>query len=146
MFRMLCQTSSQNSQLISQNEKLIIQNEQLSYQMTEVKELVKMHQAIPAQVLLRTPVLLHDARGRVLSFHLDFILSFEAFMAALRDHFQDLGAEKIERKEFALEDLARNQEIDFRLFWARLFKVRSLGLLLNLIADTHVTSQDNAWI
>lgn len=123
MFKMLCKTTTQNCQLIGRPEYLIEQYTLLSRQLSEMKDILKTHREIPAQVLLQSPVILFDARGRISPFHLDFISSLDAFMAVLCIRFHDLGLEKIESEEFSLEDAARGHEIDLRLPWAGLFEV-----------------------
>ena len=50
----------------------------------EIKAMVDRQNLIPAQVLLQKPVILNDARGRTLPFHLEFIDCAEAFTAIRR--------------------------------------------------------------
>ena len=42
-----------------------------------IYDVIKVDKEIPAQVLLSKPAILHDARGRIFPFHLDFIDSAE---------------------------------------------------------------------
>jgi hypothetical protein len=106
---MLCETVGRNKTLIQQ--------------VTDVRNMIVMQRIPPPQVLLQEPVILHDARGRISPFHLDFINSTEAFLAVLRVRFQDLGRTKIERGEFSIEDTARNLDINLKQSWDRVFKV-----------------------
>ncbi|KAM4057641.1 phosphorylase superfamily protein [Hirsutella rhossiliensis] len=77
---------------------------------------------IPAQVTL-APVLVIDARGARLPFHLETINSKELFIAILKARFQDLGTSKIESGEWVLDDLATGQTLDLLRDWQSIIKV-----------------------
>ncbi|KAF2494846.1 hypothetical protein BU16DRAFT_49669 [Lophium mytilinum] len=89
----------------------------------QIYELVlKMQTSIPPQVDRQQPVYFLDACGRLAPFHLEFITSSEAFLAVLKVRFQDRGARKIEKSEFALEDTITHREIDLRRAWDTCFR------------------------
>ena len=99
---------------------------------------VNAHNEIPPQVLLSEPAILHDARGRLLPFHLDFInsadvsiliqvqnairvavlkLLLQALIAVLKVRFEDIGLRKIEKGQFVLEDTFRKHTISLKSSW-----------------------------
>ena len=103
-----------------------------------ISDVVKVDKEIPAQVLLSNPAILHDARGRIFPFHLDFIdsadvsveiqvrsafhmavliLVLQAFIAVLKVRFKDIGLRKIEKGQFVLEDTFRKHAINFKNSW-----------------------------
>ena len=104
----------------------------------DIASMLRINQAIPAQVLLSAPVVLLDARGRCTPFNLEFIDSAEvctyfsmgendlhcsndslqAFMAVLKVRFKDIGLRKIENGEFALEDTRRKRSLSLSDTWS----------------------------
>lgn len=104
----------------------------------DIASMLRTNQGMPAQVLLSTPVVLLDARGRCAPFHLEFIDSAEvcspfsigendlhrsnhllqAFVAVLKVRFKDIGLRKIENGEFALEDTRRKRSLSLSDAWS----------------------------
>lgn len=103
-----------------------------------IYDVVKVDKEIPAQVLLSKPAILHDARGRIFPFHLEFIdsadvsipiqvqnaihvavltLALQAFIAVLKVRFKDIGLRKIEEGQFVLEDRLRKHGISLTNSW-----------------------------
>ena len=67
-----------NNETIISSQNAMIQNQQdMLVHLRGLSTMVKVTQAIPAQVLLSTPVILLDALGRRAPFHLEFIDSAE---------------------------------------------------------------------
>ena len=104
---------------------------------------VNAHNEIPPQVLLSKPAILHDARGRLLPFHLDFInsadvsiliqvqsaicvavlkLLLQALIAVLKVRFEDIGLRKIEKGQFVLEDTLRKHGISLTSPWTKIIR------------------------
>jgi hypothetical protein len=75
--------------------------------------LEQLQKSIPAQVLLKEPVIFTDALDRVAPIHLDWITSWDAFLAVLEVRFSHLGSNKIKRREFALQESATRSELAF---------------------------------
>ena len=72
---------------------------------------------LPPQIERERPVILLDACGHLCPVHLDFINSAEAFLAVLKVRFKDIGLQKIERGQFALENAQTKRLIDLRRPW-----------------------------
>lgn len=67
-----------HNQAIISNQNVMIQNQQdMLGELRGLASIVKVTQAIPAQVLLSTPVILLDALGQRAPFHIEFIDSAE---------------------------------------------------------------------
>ncbi|KAK2601556.1 hypothetical protein QQS21_004874 [Conoideocrella luteorostrata] len=82
------------------------------------------HQAyssIPPQIPLQV-VMVIDARGCHLPFHLETINSKQLFIELLKSRFKDLGTRKIERGEWILEDQATGKRLDFCNPWETLIR------------------------
>lgn len=75
--------------------------------------LEQLQNSLPAQVLLKDPVIFTDALDRVAPIHLDWITSWDAFLAVLEVRFSDLGSSKIRRREFALQESSTRGELTF---------------------------------
>ncbi|KAK3384692.1 hypothetical protein B0T24DRAFT_609307 [Lasiosphaeria ovina] len=67
-------------------------------------------------------VLVIDARGRLLPFHLETINSKELFLHILRARFKDLGHTKIDRGEWSLEDTQTGEILDLDKPWQTVVK------------------------
>ncbi|KAK3381943.1 hypothetical protein B0H63DRAFT_561536 [Podospora didyma] len=67
-------------------------------------------------------VLVVDARGRNLPFHLETVNSRELFVELLRYRFQDIGCTKINRGEWSLEDMGTGQVLDLSRPWQEVVK------------------------
>ncbi|KAL9135056.1 MAG: hypothetical protein Q9175_003762 [Cornicularia normoerica] len=108
-----------HSQTIVSNQDTLIQNQnEMLAELRDIATVARVSQAIPAQVLLSTPVILLDARGRSAPFHLEFIDSSEAFIAVLKVRFKDIGLRKIENGQFALEDTTRKRSLRLSDAWS----------------------------
>ncbi|KAH8803394.1 nucleoside phosphorylase domain-containing protein [Xylogone sp. PMI_703] len=77
---------------------------------------------IPLQILWQKPVVLNDARGRSFPFFLETINSKEFFVELLKFKFKDLGAEKINRGEWLLQDHYSKRILDFTRPWEAITK------------------------
>lgn len=107
---------------VTQNHTIIQNQQQILGQVQELKTICSVNQEIPPQVLLSTPVILLDARGRSAPFHLEFIDSAEAFVAVLKIRFKDIGLRKIETEEYTLEDTRRKQALKLTDPWTKIVK------------------------
>ena len=88
----------------------------------EVFDIVRTMQGTMSQQIERQqPVLFLDACGRLSPIHLEFINSAEAFLAVLKTRFKDYGLQRIERKQFALEESQIKRAIDLRRPWHQCF-------------------------
>ncbi|KAK0709916.1 nucleoside phosphorylase domain-containing protein [Lasiosphaeria miniovina] len=67
-------------------------------------------------------VLVIDARGRLLPFHLETINSKELFVHILRARFKDLGHTKIDRGEWSLEGTQTGEILDLDKPWQTVVK------------------------
>lgn len=74
--------------------------------------------SIPTQILRQPPVTLLDARNKHWPIDLEWTDSFEAFIAVLATKFMTVGAEKVRRREFILQDAMNREEIDLSRPWA----------------------------
>lgn len=73
---------------------------------------------IPPQVLRQQPVYFEDAHGRLFPFCVEFIDSFAAFQAVLEVRFRSVpGLEKVQRKEYAVEDEMSKALLDLQSQW-----------------------------
>ena len=79
--------------------------------------MLKLQTDLPRQVERERPVTLQDACGRFCPVHLDFIDSAEAFIAVLKVRFKDVGLQKVERGQFALENAQTKRPIDLQKPW-----------------------------
>jgi hypothetical protein len=68
------------------------------------------------------PVLVIDARGHYLPFHLETINSKELFVWVLDSRFQDLGSAKIHRGDWSLEDAKTGDVLDLSRPWPDVVK------------------------
>lgn len=75
--------------------------------------LKQLQDSLPPQVLLQQPVMFTDALDRIAPIHLDWIDTWDAFLAVLEVRFTHLGYNKIKRKEFALQDTATRIDLPF---------------------------------
>ncbi|CAD6571375.1 MAG: hypothetical protein ASARMPRED_004482 [Alectoria sarmentosa] len=111
----LLQIATQNQ---STQDTLKQNRQMMQAKLDDIASMLRINQAIPAQVLLSAPVVLLDARGRCTPFNLEFIDSAEAFMAVLKVRFKDIGLRKIENGEFALEDTRRKRSLSLSDTWS----------------------------
>ncbi|KIW11410.1 hypothetical protein PV08_10710 [Exophiala spinifera] len=113
----LCRDVQNSMAVITNIERMgqtIMQVSASGYQTLHLLE--SLRNSIPAPVLLQNPIIFRDALDRVAPIHLDWIDSWEAFLAVLRLRFEDVGAQKIRRGEFILQDPAAG-DIDFSRPW-----------------------------
>jgi hypothetical protein len=126
-------------------ELLLTQNKTLETHLVELKIAVAQNRKIPAQVMLRQPVVLIDAfEENRLPFHLEFIDSFGALFAVFMIRFKDRGEntlDRIRRQWFEMIELSRERRIDFDGPWAKAFRVLvRVCSCMNEVADC-----DSAW-
>lgn len=75
------------------------------------------------RTLTQDPVVLEDPLGRIAPVHLQFITSWKAFFAVLATRFEGLpGHNKIERREFVLQEGATSREISCNQPWETSFR------------------------
>lgn len=75
------------------------------------------------RTLIQDPFVLEDPLGRVAPVHLQFITSWKAFYAVLATRFEGLpGHNKIERREFVIQERATNREISGNEPWEIAFR------------------------
>jgi hypothetical protein len=127
MFRLLEEALVERKALKAQMELLVAQNKTLETHLVELKNAVLQEKEIPAQVMLRRPVILIDAfEENRLPFHLEFIDSFEALSAVLLVRFKDKGDDvlyRIREQLYVLYEYSRQKQIDMSGSCTRAFKV-----------------------
>ena len=127
MFPMLEEALAERKTLESQMAMLAMQNRTLETHLIELKAAVQQQKEIPAQVLLRRPVILIDAfEENRLPFHLEFINSFEALFAVFMIRFRDKGElaiDRIRRQLFDMFETSKQKRIDLNGPWAKAFLV-----------------------
>jgi hypothetical protein len=89
--------------------------------MSIAQALAKEQASIPAQVLLQQPIMFLDAMNRRTPVHLEWINSWEAFIAVLKVRFKHSGLSKIEAGEFALQATKTQRDIDRSRPWDACF-------------------------
>jgi hypothetical protein len=90
--------------------------------LTSILELQKQYFDVPPQVLRNQPVYFLDAHRQYTVFDLGFIASKDAFLYVLKDRFDPLGARRIVRGQFALQDSKTKQDIDRNKVWKAWFR------------------------
>jgi hypothetical protein len=127
MFRLLEEALAERNALYAKMELLVEQNKTLETHLVELKNAVLHQKEIPAQVMLRRPVVLIDAfEENRLPFHLEFINSFEALFAVFMVRFKDRGEgtlDRIRRQWFDMVETSRQKRVDFEGPWAKAFVV-----------------------
>lgn len=108
-------------------ELLMHQNKELMRNVQDLNRILRIHMSVPPQVLLRQPVMLLDAFGRIAPFHLDFIDSLEAFTAVLKVRFRQAGVKqtglsKLEKREFSIQETRRRRFVDLSKPWSTIFQ------------------------
>lgn len=106
---------------------LMQQNKQLLQSVDDLGQMIKLQNAIPPQVLLGQPVVLLDCFGKTAPFHLEFIDSFQSFMAVMKVRFKQAGVKpsgvvKLENHEFSIQDTRRKRFIDITKPWSTVFQ------------------------
>lgn len=95
------------------------------------------------RALIQTPFVLEDALGRVAPVHLQFITSWNAFYAVLTARFEGLpGHDKIERREFVLQERATNREISGEDPWEIAFRPGG-SVLMSLVFQRAVKTAES---
>lgn len=140
MFHLLEEALAERRALESRMESLIAQNRTLESHLVELMAAVKQQREIPAQVMLRRPVILIDAfEENRLPFHLEFINSFEALFAVFMVRFKHRGdgaLMRIRRQMFDMYESSMQKRINLNGPWANAFLVSTpLTLSRNEIAD-----------
>lgn len=106
---------------------LMRQNKELVQSVQDLGRMLQVQQAIPPQVMLEQPVIFLDCFGKKAPFHLEFINSFDCFMAVLKARFVQAGAKKsgvakLENHEFSIQDTQRKRFVDLTLPWETVFR------------------------
>ena len=127
MFRLLQEVLADKDAMKRTMDQLVVQQKSIQTHLVEVKGMVQAHEEIPAQILLRRPIILIDAFDENrLPFHLDFINSFEALFAVLEIRFKEKGYHalvRIRRQLFVMYEHCQQKQIDLNGAWANAFKV-----------------------
>jgi len=89
---------------------------QKSLQILEV-----IHSNLPPQIMQQQPVLFRDALDRVAPIHLEWINSWEAFLAVLKVRFKERGLRKVENMEFVLQRAGSRRDIKMVESWETAF-------------------------
>jgi len=110
----------QGKQLLQMTAKVIQTNVQIFQIVLNIQNIIS---RIPGQIERQQPVYLIDALGRHQPFHLEFIMSAEAFVSVLQSNFKHIGpgASKIKSGEFAIQDSVTKRDIDLSLPWESCF-------------------------
>lgn len=94
------------------------------------------------RALIQTPFVLEDPLGRVAPVHLQFITSWNALYAVLTARFEGLpGHDKIERREFVLQERATNREISGEDPWEIAFRPGA-SVLMSLVFQRDVKTAE----
>jgi hypothetical protein len=101
-----------SSERQSYNEFSRIVNEVRQTNLEIYRMVLQMQTALPLQVQRQQPVYFLDACGFHAPFHLEFINSWEAFVAVLGIRFKHRGLRVIEKKQYVLEDANQQRVID----------------------------------
>jgi hypothetical protein len=145
MVRLLEELVTEKRALEAKMELLLAQNKTLETHLIELKIAVVQQKEIPAQVMLRRPVVLIDAfEENRLPFHLEFINSFEALFAVFMVRFKDRGQsilDKIRLQWFDMVETSRERRIDFEGPWAKAFLVRVSACSCRI----RIVDRDLAW-
>lgn len=87
-------------------------------QQTEIfKTLQAIQSSIPAQVLLQKPIIFLDALGRQAPIHLEWVDSYEAFLAVLKVRFKHHGLQLIKDNCFVVRATKQRHDVDFNKPW-----------------------------
>lgn len=94
------------------------------------------------RTLIQDPFVLEDPLGRVAPVHLQFITSWNAFYAVLAARFEGLpGHNKIERREFVLQERATSREISDKEPWEISFRPGA-SVLMSLVFQRDVKAAE----
>ena len=95
------------------------------------------------RTLIQDPFILEDALGRVAPVHLQFITSWKAFYAVLTTRFEGLpGHDKIERREFALQERVTSREISSNEPWEIAFRP-GVSVCMSLVFQRDAKTADS---
>ena len=76
-----------------------------------------MQDNLPSQVLLQKPVMFLDALDRLAPIHLEWINSYEAFLAVLKVRFKHVGLKMVKNGQFALQATKTKKDVDLSRPW-----------------------------
>jgi hypothetical protein len=79
------------------------------------------HSNLPPQIMQQQPVIFRDALDRIAPIHLEWINSWEAFLAVLKVRFKERGLRKVENMEFALQQAGSHRDIKVAESWEATF-------------------------
>ncbi|KAH8756644.1 hypothetical protein F5883DRAFT_568977 [Diaporthe sp. PMI_573] len=95
------------------------------------------------RTLIQDPFLLEDPLGRVAPVHLQFITSWKAFHAVLATRFEGLpGHEKVQRREFVLQERVTSREISRNEPWEIAFRSGAL-VCMSLVFQREVKTANS---
>lgn len=95
------------------------------------------------RTLIQDPFVLEDPLGRVAPVHLQFITSWKAFYTVLATRFEGLpGHNKIERREFVIQERATNREISSNEPWEFAFRPGA-SVLMSLVFQRDVKTAES---
>lgn len=79
--------------------------------------------SIPPQTEREQPVIFEDAHGRLTSFHVEFINSYNAFQAVLEARFENMpGLKKVRNFEYAVQDTRSKRMLDLTGHWENVIR------------------------
>jgi hypothetical protein len=146
MFRLFEQALAERRGMESQMQILIAQNQTLMTHVLDLNAAVQQQREIPAQVMLRRPVILIDCFENRLPFHLEFITSFEALYAVLRVRYKQRRDSAMDRIRWQMSDpyeSAKHKRIKRDGSWATAFLV-SISMTPKLkAAEDNIHSPDS---
>lgn len=91
--------------------------------LTTVRQMEQLQADFPPQIQRQQPVYFEDAHERLSPVHLEFIGSFAAFQAVLKDRFKQVpGLRKVEGLEYAMQDTASKKAFDLSKPWESIFR------------------------
>jgi hypothetical protein len=148
MFRLLEEALAERKALEQRMDILVAQNRVLEGHLVELKTAVHLQLEVPAQVMLRRPIILIDAfEENRLPFHLEFINSFEALFAVFMIRFKykgDLAVDRLRRQLFDLYESSKQKRVDVNGPWAKAFLVLT-SLKANAKKVLTNYSRDSSW-
>jgi hypothetical protein len=111
----------QGETILDMTAKVIQTNIQVFHIVLNIQSIIT---RLPGQVDRQQPVYLVDALGRHTPFHLEFVLPADALVYVLKSNIKDIGigAQKIDRGEFAIQDSVRKRDIDLSRPWGACFR------------------------
>ena len=103
------------------------QNNDLMGTIQDMRRMLLAQENIPSQVLLQQPISLLDPFGKFAPFHLEFVESFDCFLAILKARFvhagvKPAGLSKLVYREFTIENSKHQRPIDLGQKWEQVWQ------------------------